>query len=269
MADPANEFGAVQRAFSKQAEHYDEDDLANPILLAWRKQVYDHVKSYLKPIDSILELNSGTGIDALYFARLGNQVLATDYSHGMIDQIQAKITREHIEDRLSCRLCSFESLAEITEKKFDYVFSNFGGLNCSSDLSRITTQLPSLVSPGGFVTLVIMPPVCPWELARVFKGKHDTFRRLRKGGTMAHLEGEYFKTYYYSLPYLKRKIGKEFLFVKTEGLGTFAPPPSAVEFVNRNPKITSVLRWLDRLSRNIFPFNRWGDHIIVTFQYKG
>src|SRR6187402_717929 len=152
MVEYANELEAVQKAFSNQAEHYDEDDLANPILIAWRKQVYDHVKSFLKPSDSILELNSGTGIDALYFARQGNQVLATDYASGMVNKIQDKINREHIEDKLSCRQCSFEALTEITGKKFDYVFSNFGGLNCSGDLSRIICQLPSLVNPGGFVT---------------------------------------------------------------------------------------------------------------------
>ncbi|HZX72898.1 MAG TPA: methyltransferase domain-containing protein [Cyclobacteriaceae bacterium] len=270
MADSIiTEFDSVKKAFSKQAEHYDQDDFSNPILLSWRKQVYDHVNSFLKVSDTMLELNAGTGIDALHFAQQGNQILATDYSPGMVQKIQGKIKSERVGDKLTCQQCSFESLQELAGKKFDYVFSNFGGLNCSGDLTRVTNQLSLLLNSKAIVTWVIMPPICPWEIFRVFKGKRDAFRRLKSGGVMAHLEGEHFRTYYYSVADLKKAFGKDFTLLRAEGLGTFAPPPSALSFTNRNPKFTSLLRWLDRLVRNIFPFNRWGDHIIVTFQYSG
>lgn len=265
----AAEFDSVKKAFSKQAEHYDQDDFANPILLSWRKQIYNHVHRFLKTSDSILELNAGTGIDALYFAKQGNQVLATDYSPGMVQKIKHKIKSEQVEDKLVCQQCSFQSLYEITGKKFDYVLSNFGGLNCSGDLTRVANQLPALLNSKAHVTWVIMPPICPWEILRFFKTKSDAFRRLKTGGVMAHLEGEYFKTYYYSLSDIKKAFGENFAFIRAEGLGVFAPPPSAIEFINRNSKITNLLNWADRFVRNTFPFNRWGDHIIVTFQYNG
>ena len=268
MADSiATDFESVQKAFSKQAAHFDEDDSANPILVEWRKQVYTHVNNFLKPNSSILELNSGTGIDAVYFCSRGNKVHATDYSSGMIQKIQDKIKNSKIND-LSCQQCSFESLEKISGKKFDYVFSNFGGLNCSSDLSRVTKQLPALLNKGAFVTWVIMPPICPWEILRIFKGKRNAFRRFMKGGTTSHLEGEYFQTYYFSLSSIKNAFGKNFRFIKTEAIGVTAPPPSAVDFVKRNSKLSAILNELDRLLRNTFPFNRWGDHIIVTFQYQ-
>src|SRR4051794_16595615 len=62
----------VQKAFSKQATHYDQDDSSNPILLDWRKKVYTHVNQFLKPGNRILELNAGTGIDALHFVNAGH-----------------------------------------------------------------------------------------------------------------------------------------------------------------------------------------------------
>ena len=56
-----------------------------------REQVYAHVNNYLKPGSSILELNAGTGIDAVHFASLGHRVHATDLSSGMIKQIRDKM----------------------------------------------------------------------------------------------------------------------------------------------------------------------------------
>src|SRR5689334_15710140 len=84
-------YATVNSAFSKQAIHYDHDDAANPILTLWRQQIYNHILRYLRPNSSILELNAGTGIDALYFAQRGHSVLATDLSDGMVQQIQTKI----------------------------------------------------------------------------------------------------------------------------------------------------------------------------------
>ena len=78
-----NDFARVNRAFSKQAVHYDQDDAINPILLAWRRQVYDHVEQFLRPHSHLLELNAGTGIDALHFLGQGHRVHCTDLSDGM------------------------------------------------------------------------------------------------------------------------------------------------------------------------------------------
>src|SRR5690606_39879051 len=60
---------AVERAFSKQSVVYDRDDARNIILRDLRRQVYEHVERFISPGSKILELNAGTGIDAMYFAR--------------------------------------------------------------------------------------------------------------------------------------------------------------------------------------------------------
>ena len=46
---------AVNKAFSKQAIHYDRDDHGNTILQDLRKQIYKHVDSFLSPGSRILE----------------------------------------------------------------------------------------------------------------------------------------------------------------------------------------------------------------------
>lgn len=261
---------AVNRAFSKQSLVYDSDDKVNQVLQDMRQQVYKHVSSFMKESSEVLELNSGTGIDAFHFVQQGHRVHATDLSDGMIAQIQKKIIDHELQDRLTCQQLSYEQLQYLTGQKFDYIFSNFGGLNCIDDLSKVTMNLPAILNPGSFITWVIMPPICLWELMWILKGNgKQAFRRLHKNGVMAHLEGEYFRTYYHSTSEIKEAFGPQFKFVRSEGLCSLSPPPSRGDFPVKHPKLYQSLRALDSLSRKRFPFNRWADHIIVTFQYTG
>jgi ubiquinone/menaquinone biosynthesis C-methylase UbiE len=261
---------AVNRAFSRQSVHYDQEDAQNPVLRDMREQVYRHVSKYIKVKSTLLELNAGTGIDALYFAREGHTVLATDLSDGMIAQIEKKIKENDVGGRLQCRQLSFENLQELHGNKYDYVFSNFGGLNCLGDLANVTESLSGLLTKGARVTLVVMPTVSVWELASVLKGNgHRAFRRFQKNGVRAHLEGEYFQTHYHSLRRIKRAFRSGFRFVASEGLGALSPPPSRGDFPARHPSLYRMIRQLDNLLRHSFPFNRWADHIIVTFEWRG
>lgn len=206
----------VNGAFSKQSDLYDADDQANPILLAWRKQVYKHVQRFLQPKSHILELNAGTGIDACYFVEAGHRVHCVELSDGMVRQIQNKITRFGFQNKLTVQQGSFENLNQVTGE-FEYVFSDFGGLNCTDDLKKVTRHLPKLLKQGAMLTWVIMPPVCPWEIMWLLKGYFKQgLRRFHKNGVMAHLEGEYFKTYYYSLGDIKKSLGENFKLVKCD-----------------------------------------------------
>ena len=263
-------FEAVNRAFSKQSHHYDLEDRANPVLSDMRQQVYAHVSRFLKPGDSMLELNAGTGIDALHFALSGHSVHATDLSDGMIQEIRKKVAASSLGDKFTCQQLSYDQLHHLNGKQFDYVFSNFGGLNCIQDLGKVTQYLPGILKPGAYITWVIMPPVCPWELLGVFKGRiGKAFRRFRKAGVMAHLEGEYFKTYYHSLSSMKEAFGKPFTFIAAEGLAAFTPQPHRGDFPGKHPVLYKTLKNIDRVVTPHFPFNRWADHIMVTFQFKG
>jgi ubiquinone/menaquinone biosynthesis C-methylase UbiE len=254
----------VDQAFSKQSVHFDEDDVSNPILQQWRQQVYAHVDRFIKPGSRILELNAGTGIDAVRFARSGHRVHATDLSSGMITTLNKKVAQLSLHDEISVQQVSFQNLAEVNGK-FDFVFSNFGGLNCLEDLTKVTAQLPRLLNKNARVTWVIMPPVCLWEWSWLLKGQFKkAFRRLRKT-TPAHLEGEIFTTYYHSLSDNKKAFGKQFTLLKASGLGVISPPPSATRFVTNHPDLTRLLTNLDQTICNMFPFNRCGDHLIVTF----
>jgi SAM-dependent methyltransferase len=234
-----------------------------------REQVYRHVQKFLAPHSNILELNSGTGIDALHFISKGHSVCAVELADGMIRQLEEK--KKIAGERLTIRQLNFEELDKIgADRKFDFVFSNFGGLNCSEDISRVTKGLPDLLNPGAYATWVIMPPVCPVEILAVLKGNFRfAFRRFRKGGTRAQIDGHQFITYYYSVDALKRAFGERFKFIASESLALVSPQPHQENFPTKFPILDRLLRTADALLKNVAPFNRWGDHIIVTFKFNG
>jgi len=263
---------AVNKAFSKQSDEFDLIDHSNPILTDMRRQIYAHVGRFLSSPSRILELNAGTGIDAIHFVAQGHSVHATDLSDGMVRQIRMKIRARNLEDRLTCQQLSFDALQEldVSAFKFDFVFSNFGGLNCIPDLTKVTRNLPSLLKKGAYVTWVIMPTVCLWEIAAILKGNfRHAFRRFAKNGVNSHLAGEYFHTYYHSLNDIRNAFGEDFEFIGSQGLAAVSPQPHHDRLVRAFPRFYRLTRWLDGGLRSYFPFNRWADHLIVTFKYRG
>ena len=200
MSTPTTDhFERVATAFSRKAAEYDAFGADHVNLARMRRKVVDHVLRFLQPTDRILELNAGTGIDAAFFARRGYIVHAIDIAPGMLDHLADKIEQQQLHDRLTYQSLSFTEIDRVEGGPYDYLFSNFGGLNCIPDLSTVTQHLPQVLKPGGTLTWVIMPPICPWEMLMIVKGKFRiATRRLRRGGTLAHVEGVHFMTYYFT-----------------------------------------------------------------------
>jgi len=268
MKPDLTQLADVNKAFTRQSGNYDSYDKENPTLTWMRNQVRNLVLSFLKKENNILELNSGTGLDAVYFASKGFNVHCTDISDGMVEQIKKKAANQNLNGKLTFQQCSYTELDKIENRKFDFIFSNFGGLNCVPDLSEVTKFFPSLLKNKGRVCFVILPPVCPWEIVQMFRGKFSlAFRRFGKNGTIANVEGVKFRTYYFSTGDVKKALGKDFNIISRKGLGIFTPSPQMEKIPNSFPRLTKFLNRIDEMISGIFPFNRIGDHIIVTAQF--
>lgn len=258
----------VEAAFSRQAASYDQYEMDHPILQWMRTQVRDHAMSFVRSGDRILDLNAGTGLDSVFFAENECYVHAIDISSGMIAELRKKISSQNLGDRISSQICSITELKTIDFGPFDFVFSNFGGMNCVPDLQIIAKEIPRLLKPHGFFTMVLMPPVCPWELGLVFRGKLKTaIRRLRRHGTLSHVEGIHFMAHYFTPGKVLKAFGPGFRKVKLQGLASLSPPPYMKNFSKRNRWIYDKLADLDRRIGEIPPFNRWADHFILTVQH--
>jgi ubiquinone/menaquinone biosynthesis C-methylase UbiE len=261
-------FEEVKAAFSLQSEIFDDYEEQNEILKWMRSVTREHVLKNLKRGDKILELNAGTGLDAVYFASKGFNVHAIDISEGMIEKLKFKVNALELQNKVTCELLSFTELHELTGRSFDYIFSNFGGLNCVDNLAKVTRHFKHILNPGGRVTFVIMPRVCPWEIALMLKGNFRTaFRRLHQGGVNANIEGVKFWTYYHGLHDVKKALGKDFRLIESRGLASLSPPPYMENFPRRYSKLYHYLANLDDRVSRYFPLNRWADHIITTFEF--
>ncbi len=257
-------------AFSKQAPVFDQIDEENSLIVWMRRRVHREVMAWIRKDDHLLELNCGTGIDALYFAGQGIKVHATDNAAGMLDQLSRKVAEGDLQDKISVQRCSFNKLEDLgTRLRYNYVFSDFGGLNCTDRLDKVLTDIDRLLEPGGRFTLVIMPRICPWELLMVFRGYFRTaFRRFRKGGAPARVEGLPFQCYYYDPGFIIRQMGTGYRLCSLKALALTVPPPYVEHFMERHPRLFSWLeRWEDKLCGRA-PFNRWGDHYMITMEKR-
>lgn len=172
--------------FDIMAETYDTEFTHSNIGQLQRKQVWEFLfpvlTLYSKPL-KILEINCGTGEDAVRLACLGHSVIATDISEKMIEKARYKTAL--LKEDLEFFVCSFENLAlHFNDKKFDLIISNFGGLNCidKNAVEKLGLQLSEMLQPNGKLFLVLMGRYCLWEIIYFsIRGRINTaFRRQRK-----------------------------------------------------------------------------------------
>jgi ubiquinone/menaquinone biosynthesis C-methylase UbiE len=264
----SDRFSDIAEAFSRTAEKYDRFAEDHPNLTRIRGKVYGHLMEYVEPGAQILELNAGTGTDAVHLAQLGYSVHATDIAPGMLDRLQEKVKRLGLAARVKVQNCSFLNLGEVDGGPFDVIFSDLGGLNCIPDLLPVIETLPLVLRPGGLVTWVLMPPICLWELGAAFAGDFKfAFRRLSPKGTLAHLEGLHFMIYYFAPRQVIAAFGDRFAPLAVQGLSVFAPPAESKNLAKRHSRLYHGLCRLDDALAHRAPFSAWGDFYIVTLRY--
>lgn len=257
----------VSEAFDKQSILFDELYSHDAIIQYKRERVRTHVDKLLKPGSSILELNAGTGEDAIYFALQGHHVHATDISAGMQQTLVNKINYAGLGNNVSSELCSFTALNDLQNKgPYDFIFSNFAGLNCTDDLEKVLRSFPPLLKPGALVTLVLLPKFCLWETLLMFKGKFKTaFRRFfRNRGSRSRVEGVYFTCWYYNPSYITNALKNTFDVVSIEGLCTIVPPSYMQGFAEKHARIYQYLKRKENKLKGAWPWKYIGDYYIIS-----
>src|SRR5687767_9823406 len=127
----------IADAFSRTAEKYDSFAQDHPHLTRMRNKVYAHLVRHVSPGARILELNAGTGTDAVELAQRGFLVHATDIAPGMLTRLRDKVEMSGLQGRVTIEQRSFLALEEVSGTPFDAVFSDLGGLNCVPDLTPV------------------------------------------------------------------------------------------------------------------------------------
>lgn len=262
---------AAEKAFSKQSAIFDEIYSSNLIIQYKRQRVRDHVQQLIRPGSNILELNAGTGEDAIWFACHGHRVHATDISGGMRERLIEKVRNNKLDSKISHELCSFTELQNLENRgPYDLIFSNFAGLNCTGDLNKALGCFSGLLNPGGVVTLVILPKFCLWETMMFVRGEFKTaFRRFFSSrGVKAHIEGEYFTCWYYNPSSVIKAMENSFDVLSVEGLCTLVPPSYLENFPKKRPRLYNWLKEKENRWKSKWPWRAIGDYYIISLRKK-
>lgn len=264
-----NQDEIIAEAFSRTAEKYDSFAEYHPHLTRMRTKVYAHLERFIPKGARILELNCGTGTDAVELARRGYTIHAMDNAPGMLERLRDKVLKFDLSNKVTVQQCSFTELDKIEGAPFDAIFSDLGGLNCIPDLSPVIEQLPRVLHPNGLVTWVLMPPICLWEMAEIFRGNlRIAFRRLSRHGTRTHLEGLYFNVYYFTPKQVLRWFGDDYDRLAIEGLSVVTPTADSKNFAIRYPRLYRTLSWFDDQLASRSPWRGCGDFFIITLRYQ-
>jgi SAM-dependent methyltransferase len=257
----------VEQAFSNQSVLFDAIYDSNYLVNYSRKIIRDKVLKLLKPGGEIFELNGGTGTDATYFASKGFKVTTTDVSPKMVELANAKFAVNNLERQAHATVCSFWNIETLDSKLYDFVYSNFGGLNCTDRLDIVLDKILSKLNPGGRAFLVIMPVFCPWERIMLLRGNVRVgLRRRTNMAAPAHIEGVHFKVWYYHPNYIIRALRGKARVIDYQSLSLFVPPSSHRDFDKKYPRLLKILEKMDSIFTPLWPFKNWGDYVMVTIE---
>lgn len=258
--------------FDQAAVTYDQDFTFSLTGSLQRERVYFFLKDVLFPAASILEINCGTGEDALWFARHDYHVIATDLSGTMIEKALEKKADTELKSNPTFQKLGFHELSHAFQPgSFDFVFSNFGGLNCIDhiELKKMSQDFFELLKPGGKLIGVIMGHECLWEKL-YFLSKGD-FKKMNRRSTKNPLEARVGsslqKTFYYSprefQSYFVNTFSAE--IIKPVGI---ALPPSYLEkyFIRKR----GGLKWLNRFEKKLAfrYFANYADHYFIVLKKR-
>ena len=126
------------------------------------------------------------------------------------------------------------------------------------------------IKPGGIVTLVVLPKFCLWETLLILKGKFRTATRrfFGKSGRKAHVQGEYFKCWYYNPSFIISHLKDSFDVLSVEGLCTIVPPSYIDKFSEKHPKLFTFLKRKEDTLKTKWPWKYIGDYYIISLEKK-
>jgi 2-polyprenyl-3-methyl-5-hydroxy-6-metoxy-1,4-benzoquinol methylase len=249
--------------WNKVAETYDQVFPHTLVGRAQRDIVWHELDRVFQPGRRILELNCGTGIDAVHLAESGVTVLACDISSRMIEIAWQRLRSTGLEGLVEFRALPTEDIAVLEGKGcFDGAFSNFSGLNHVRDLSSVARNLARLLKPGARAVLCMAARFVPSEMAWYLA--QGNLRKAMRRLTQISDDGR-LKVHYPSVGAMARIFAPEFRLREWKGIGVMVP--SCIEHVvRRHPRILDGLARADRWLSCVPGLRGMGDCVLLQFE---
>lgn len=259
------------------AADYDRSFTHSTLGQLMRAAVWRRLDANFVPGSHVLELNCGTGEDALYLARKGIHVLATDVSAAMCEVARKKTMQAQMSRYVSVMPMAIEAIGNWqlaigdpqrptpnAQPPFDGLLSNFGGLNCVADLSALARDAATVLRPGARVVLCIMGPWVPWEwLWYLGKGQpRKAFRRLGRDG----VAWRDLRIRYPSVRAVRQHFALGFRFLRASAVGALLPPSYAESWAYKHPRFVKTLNRIERRFESHPVLTNLADHYVIEFE---
>lgn len=264
-------------AFDHIAHHYDHEFSWSQIGMLQRKIVWRFLEEKIS-VDytmNVLELNCGTGEDAVWLASQNQKILATDLSKEMIKIARQKALMQKLENRIRFKVMTIQDIGRnLDDEKFDLVFSNFGGFNCLDNQQFaiwLKEELPRLLKPGGRFVTVLMSKFCAWEMLYFicrFQFR-KAFRRLSNGPVEGKLSPDAsINTWYHSPLWIKKNLPASFFISAVRPVGFFIPPSYLNRFFYTRKNVLAKLQKLENRIGKYGIAAFFSDHYLIEIQKK-
>jgi hypothetical protein len=259
---------AAGAVFDRLADTYDRDFTSSAIGRAQRNVVWQNLLATFPRESNLLELNCGTGEDALFLGAHGISVFACDASAQMIARAEQRL--HHASPLAPVVFCHLptERIGELDPVfRFDGAFSNFSGLNCIGDLRPVAADLSKLVKAGDKLLLCVSTRYCLIEIGYYLaRGNlRKAFRRC-KGETQATIDGATLNVFYPSIDELRRSFAPHFRLTSVTGVGVAIPPSYLENWAQRHPSCLRMLIRLEDVLARLPILRATGDHALLRFE---
>jgi SAM-dependent methyltransferase len=253
---------ANQAYWDLTAENYDSIFSETVIGRVQRDAVWRELDKHFQAGMRILELNCGTGVDAVHLAGRGVHVVACDLSSRMIDAARKRLGATGLGALVDFRMLATEEIGSLVgEAPFDGAFSNFSGLNCVQDIAR-------LLKPGAKTLLCMVGRFSLWEMAwHLAKGRPAVALRSFKRKPTTHISAQNAVLVHYpSVSHMRRMFAPEFRLRGWMGVGVAVPPSCLEPVARRVPGVVGSLAKLDRYLNRAPVFRGMADCVLLQFE---
>jgi SAM-dependent methyltransferase len=274
MNDMAIDTRPATAAFDAAAGVYDAAFSFSQTGMLQRQRVHHFLQKHIAALkgSSVLELNCGTGEDALWMAGQGCVVTATDQSAGMIAQLKDKLQAAPGPEVLPMQ-CAFDELAQkIPLGKYPFVLSNFGGLNCISpgELAALAATLYHITAKEALLALVVMSKKCWWEqLYYRLKGNRQAAKRRQSNGPVnVSFGSSTLPVWYYHPADIEKAFSAGFTKLYQKPVGFFLPPSYMEGYFKKHKTLLKLLYGLEKLFAHFSWQVPCSDHYLIVLKRK-
>jgi SAM-dependent methyltransferase len=261
---------SAQIYWNAAADTYEQKFTGTIVGQVRRQAVWRDMERVFRPGERVLEMNCGTGIDAVFLAGRGVRVLACDIAPRMIELAQERADAADSEIRPDFRVLPTESISELEKDgPFDGAFSNFAGLNCVADLSQVAKDLGKLLKPGARFLMCMAGRFVPWEIAWYLAHGNPRQAVMRLHDQKIDFPGTAgLRVQRPAVAQITKQMGVHFRLLKWKGVGITVPPSYMEHWARRFPKLIGHLAEIDQRIGGLPLCRSMADGTLLEFERR-